>query len=255
MSSQPTTVSPPWRRLLRISVRGLAALVLVVGAWLGWIVGSARIQRETVEAIENENGFVSYDCGSSDGKPVRQGARPWYLKLLAPHVGIDYLSGVASVIFSGFPSVAKLALVARLQPLKELQFDRPSGDQQISSLTDAGLAQLERQIKLQQLDLSRTNISDAGLVCLKGLTELRELDLSDTRISDVGLVYLEQLTRLERLSVRATDISNAGVRHLRRLVSLHALDVYNTRIDDIGVQELRRALRNVKIEFRGIIAR
>ena len=33
-------VSRPWKRLFRISVRGLIALVLVLGAGLGWLVKS-----------------------------------------------------------------------------------------------------------------------------------------------------------------------------------------------------------------------
>ena len=44
-------VARPWRRFLRFSVRGLIVLVLVIGVWLGWLVRSARIQREAVAAI------------------------------------------------------------------------------------------------------------------------------------------------------------------------------------------------------------
>ena len=54
-------VSRPWRRYLRFSVRGLIVLVLVIGGWLGWIVRSARIQRDAVAAIQNAGGVVMYD--------------------------------------------------------------------------------------------------------------------------------------------------------------------------------------------------
>jgi internalin A len=37
-------------------VRGLILLVLVVGVWLGWIIRSARIQREAVAAIQRAGG-------------------------------------------------------------------------------------------------------------------------------------------------------------------------------------------------------
>jgi len=44
-------LSRPWRRYPSFSVRGLVVLVLVIGAWLGWLVRSVRIQREAVVAI------------------------------------------------------------------------------------------------------------------------------------------------------------------------------------------------------------
>ena len=37
--------------ILLFSLRGLAVIVLMVGCWLGWIVRSARIQREAVAMI------------------------------------------------------------------------------------------------------------------------------------------------------------------------------------------------------------
>ena len=49
MSAVP--VARPWRRFLRLSVRGLIVLVLVIGAGLGWLVRSAHIQRDAVAAI------------------------------------------------------------------------------------------------------------------------------------------------------------------------------------------------------------
>ena len=55
------TVARSWRRFLRFSVRGLIVLVLVIGVWLGWIVRSARIQREAVAAIQHAGGQVAYD--------------------------------------------------------------------------------------------------------------------------------------------------------------------------------------------------
>ena len=61
MCSQPNPVSRPWRRFLSFSVRGLIVIVLVVGAGLGWIVRSARIQRDAVTAIKNAGGWVEYD--------------------------------------------------------------------------------------------------------------------------------------------------------------------------------------------------
>jgi len=52
-------VSRPWRRFLRLHVRGLIVLVLLIGLGLGWIARDARnvrIQREAVTAIKNAGG-------------------------------------------------------------------------------------------------------------------------------------------------------------------------------------------------------
>jgi hypothetical protein len=53
------TDARPWQRFLRFSVRGLIVVVLVIGVWLGWLVRSARIQREAVAAIRIAGGNVS----------------------------------------------------------------------------------------------------------------------------------------------------------------------------------------------------
>ena len=52
MPDQPEPVSRPRRPYLRFSVCALIVLVLAIGAGLGWIVNSARIQRDAVKAIE-----------------------------------------------------------------------------------------------------------------------------------------------------------------------------------------------------------
>ena len=38
MTDQAKPVSRPWRRFLRLSVRGLIVLVLLIGAGFGWLV-------------------------------------------------------------------------------------------------------------------------------------------------------------------------------------------------------------------------
>jgi hypothetical protein len=45
-------VARPWRKYMRISVRGLVVAVLVLGGGFGWVVNRARVQREAVAAIE-----------------------------------------------------------------------------------------------------------------------------------------------------------------------------------------------------------
>jgi hypothetical protein len=76
MTVQAKPVSHPCRRFLPFSVRGMIVLVLVIGAWLRWLVRSARIQREAVAAIESNRGIVVYDWQWSGGNVMPEG-KPW----------------------------------------------------------------------------------------------------------------------------------------------------------------------------------
>ena len=67
------TVARSLQTLLRLSVRELMVLVLVVGAGLGWMVRSARIQREAVEAIKSAGGTVRYDWEWNHGHTITAG--------------------------------------------------------------------------------------------------------------------------------------------------------------------------------------
>ena len=95
------TVSRPWQRFLCFSVRGLIVMVLVVGAATGWLVRSARIQRNAVAAIQKAGGVVNYDwesraanygCYASSGSG--HAPEPWAPKCLVKLIGIDYFGHV-----------------------------------------------------------------------------------------------------------------------------------------------------------------
>ena len=96
MTDQAKPVSRPWRRFLRFSVRGLFVLVLVIAAALGWIVRSARIQREAGAAIDRAGGSVTYDWNWRNGDEVR-GGEPWASKWLVDLIGVDYFGHVSAV--------------------------------------------------------------------------------------------------------------------------------------------------------------
>ncbi len=88
MIGQVKPIAHPWQRFLRFSVRGLIVLVLVIGAWLGWLVRSARIQREAVAAIKQDGGRVSYEWELRNGKFIR-GGKSWAPKWLTHLIGVD----------------------------------------------------------------------------------------------------------------------------------------------------------------------
>jgi hypothetical protein len=77
----------PWRRFLRFSVRGLIALVLVIGGGLGWLVRSARIQREAVAANQKVPGSVRYVWEWRNGNGI-PGGKPWAPGWLVDLIGV-----------------------------------------------------------------------------------------------------------------------------------------------------------------------
>jgi hypothetical protein len=64
------------------------------------------------------------------------------------------------------------------------------------SVSDAGLAHVEKLATLKSLDLHGTKVTDAGLARLAGLAELEELDLEATTVTSAGVARLAGLTKL-----------------------------------------------------------
>jgi hypothetical protein len=179
-----------WKKHLRISVRALIALVLVFGTGLGWVVRSARIQREAVAGIRRAGGVVVYayprdglgTC-SLAAEPRRPG--PSVPRWLETAIGVDYFSHPFQVVFEGTGSDNDLSHVGRLE-------------------------------SLELLWIEDTDVTDAGIAHLKRLTGLTFLSLAHTKVSDAGLVHVESLTQLEDLDVQQTLVTAAGIRQLRQ---------------------------------------
>ena len=289
MSTTPAKpVSRPWRKLLRFSVRGMIVVVLLVGGWLGWIVRSARIQREAVAAINDAGGGVSYDWESNNGKFIPQ-RKPWAPRWIVDLIGVDYFGHVTQVFLAPSSAApdAVMAHVARLTRVQQLVLtSRRVSDAglvhlnelteltvlSVSQVTDAGLRHLEGLMKLSKLYLSGPGVTDAGLVHLKGLTNLSELTLWDTQVTDAGLahlrglsnlaelnlwgtqvtdaglVHLKGLTRLSKLWLGGDQITDVGLSHLTVLTSLSELNLANTRVTETGLIDLKEALPRLRIE-------
>jgi hypothetical protein len=176
----------PWRRILRVSLRSLLVLVLVIAAWLGWIVHSARVQRDAVAAIRKLEGTVRYDWERADGRNLPNG-QPRWPKWLVDQIGIDF-----------FGHVTQVRLVA------------------VHQLSDAELNHISHLSGLEELDLHRSPVTDESLARLDGLTGLQSLILFHTPISDAGLMRLKRLGRLRNLSIENTKVTDAGVAELQK---------------------------------------
>ncbi len=234
MIARPRPATRRWHRYMRFSVRALILGVLVVGGWLGWIVRSARIQREAVAAIERDGGLVTYESRHMTTPRHRYG-KPYSTNWLVNAIGVDYFERVVEV---WIPSSATHAdedsiQVGRLPALVELSIDSPN-------LTDAGMAQLSGLTNLTYLSLADSQITDSGLVHLKGLTELLILCLRGTRVTDAGLMHLKGLTNLARLDLGSARVSDSGLANVRGLTNLWALNLDGTRITDGAFAHLKR---------------
>jgi internalin A len=181
-----TSKKRPWRTYLRFSLRGLIVLVLGIGAWLGWMVHTARVQRDAVAAIQKIDGIVRYDRERKGGRSFPNG-KTWGPRWLVDRIGIDY-----------FGHVTQVRLVATQQ------------------LSDTELIHISHLRRLEELDLHRSPVTDAGLAHLEGLTELQSLHLFHTEVSDAGLVRLRGLARLRNLSIENTKVTDAGVQELQK---------------------------------------
>ncbi len=241
----------------------MVVFVLVIGGWFGWIVRSARIQREAVAAIERAGGSVIYDWQWKNGRYL-DGTEPLAPRWLVERLGFDYFGNVSEVCKFNEQGDAVLARVGELHRLETL-------DLESSHATDAGLACIIGLNSLKQLLISNTEVSDAGLVSLQRLTNLVEarsgqhrnygprvgtsgrpeqpssLWLENDDVTDNGLRHLKKLTGLESLGLRGTRVTDAAMVHLREMKGLRLLLLNEASLSDAAVRELQRALPSAEI--------
>jgi hypothetical protein len=149
-------------RWFRTSTRGLIVLVLIIGAWLGWLVRGAHTQRDAVAAIKNSGGGVAYDWQMRNGK-YNPAGKPWAPNRLTELIGIDYFCHVTDVSLGwrSTPTDAMMAHVGRLAQLQRLNVSA-------RSLTDAGMANLAGLKQISTLNLDGTDVTRNGMKSLQG---------------------------------------------------------------------------------------
>jgi hypothetical protein len=244
MPEQPSTGT--WRRLLRISVRGLMAFVLLVGGGLGWVIHRAHVQRDAVAAIRRVGGEAAYNWEWSNGSPVTPRSKPpwpdWVRRILGP----DFLDTVTFVRLMG-PQCddESLRAACRLPWLEELTVLNSSATDEaaegIRYLTNLRLLDFRlnpgvtrrtlRHIgalgELRTLTLSfklfPVPATDEDMAFLRRLTKLQHLNLYTANLNDGWLVYLEGLTNLKSLHLTETSMTAEGLDHLKGLSSLTAI--------------------------------
>jgi hypothetical protein len=233
-----------WRHWLRFSVRTLMIVLALFACTIGWLVHSAQVQRDAVEAIEATSGAVSYVWQYKDGDEISNG-RPWAPKWLVDLLGVDYFGSIALVYLGDEATEAVMGHVGHLKNLERLSLCAQRG----KHVTDSWLTHLRGLTRLKDLILFNTAITDAGLVHLEELTSLEWLDLTHTKITDAGLAHLKNLASLKELDLFGTQVSDAGLVHLKSLKKLETLNVEGTSVTDAGIKEMRKILRNLIREY------
>jgi Leucine rich repeat len=254
MPTESGQISRPLRKVLRFSVRGLIVVVLVIGGWLGWIVRSARIQREAVAALKRDQVPVSCDFEFNNDQFI-QDARPRWPNWMVEALGVDYFGHVVVVTFCQAEAIDREEGKERTREEIDLDIARLGVFNRMEDLTlfgtnvtDDSLTHPKELSNLKLLSLVGTEISDAGLALLNGLSKLETLFVSYTAISDAGLVSLAGLTKLTRLYLANTDVTDTGLRSLKALANLTRLDLIGTHVTDAGVKDLQHALLSLTIE-------
>jgi internalin A len=262
----------PWRRYLRLTVRAYLVLVLLVGAWLGWMIRAARIQRDAVAAIERAGGRLLYSWQWKNGDPIPFG-KPIWPRWLVHRLGVDYFGHVALVSLSGMGnssefepcvlqreagggvSVIGLGKNSSYVTLDLVQY-RAEDPGDPSEVREEAMMHLGALTSLEELDLQRAWVDDTDLAHLKDLTNLWWLNLSQTRAGDAALAHLRRCTRLEFLSLERTRITDGGIVHLKGLPRLKELDLRDTRVTDAGLVHLKGLanLRELRLDGTKVTA-
>jgi hypothetical protein len=193
----------------RISLRALLMAVTLSSIALGILAHRATRQRDLVRSLAGGSGSVFYDFQiATDGRlaPERTSPLPTWL---VDALGVDLLHHVVWMRLDG-PRVNDeiLAAAVRLPRLESLHI-------RSTSVTENGLAKLERLQSLRVLTLSTPEVGDELVARLARLPALRELEVFSALVTDDGLRKLSDCQSLERVWFEDTDITEAGLDRFR----------------------------------------
>src|SRR5262245_9991754 len=166
---------------MRYSLRTLLIVVLVLGAFVGWLgIRLLRIRRqhEAVQTVKDAGGAVTTSRQSAGPDP-----------------------------FAGEPSAPPNPIAKAMDKLEAPQWFRE-------------LVGAEGFDRIKSVNLSRSPVTDADLVHLRELPNLQTLFLSDTEIGELGLQNVGRLPELETLAINGTRITDDCLIHLNNFPKL-----------------------------------
>lgn len=227
------SATPPLSRYLRFSLRTFF-LIIATGVWLSVISNRARIQKQTVDRVNQLGGQVGFDYQLNDKMSWRKDpnlpAPVWMIDL----IGADYVRSVSIVNFDdgSDPSDDELTVVANLTGLKQLTLANRK------RITDSGLRHLTRLSEMEVLALNGTNVSGEGLQHILNMQKLKGITFDNSPLTDDAMQYIGRLEKLEWLFLNNTKITDDGLRHVTTLRSLENLQLRGTSITDEAIKYL-----------------
>jgi hypothetical protein len=113
---------------------------------------------------------------------------------------------------------------------------RKPGDGLILNTTDAGSKFGDAQLAalndfapyIVEVNLAHTSVTDAGLATLEKFTNLRAIHLDGTAINGSGLAHLTHLQQLRYLNLSETQVTQAAVAPLSSMKNLSHLYLFDT---------------------------
>lgn len=222
------------RRLVRLSVRALMAVVLVVGGGLGWMAERARVQRDAASAIVRAGGSVSYSWNGQALNVARGRTMPSWLQPLVRVFGIDYFATIETVdLPDNTTDDALMVHVGKLRGLTTLPMYG------IRAVTDRGLVPLRNLHRLEVLRIYGSAVQGPGLACVEGMPRLKALDLADIPLTDADLSHVAVLTALTELKLASAQVTDNGMVYLKNARSLRELDLLRSPVTSAGLASLR----------------
>jgi hypothetical protein len=212
------------------------ALILAIGAWLGWLTHEARMQSRAVRVIEKARGKVwySWQISSFDEFAPNPEDVPFWPKWVVDRIGLDFFGHVLKVRLGGdHVSDLELASVGQLTRIMRLELGG------VAKVTSGGYKHLERLTQLRTLSLRGSNVNNEELSSIAVLQHLEELDLSSCeQLTDDGLTHLRGLRHLRVLALEQTKVTDRGMESVSQLVGLQELYINDDAIGDAGIARI-----------------
>jgi hypothetical protein len=150
---------------------------------------------EYIRQMENLTGLTIFRCDNFDSDGVRSLQGLKLNRLTLRGLPID---DTAMEVFRDLPTIKRLYL------------------QELSSVTDVGLANIAFLKDLDTLDIWEVPITDKSMETIAKFASLKTLMLRGTKVTDVGIETLLTMSQLESVTLTDnTDITPAMIQKLR----------------------------------------
>ena len=118
-------------------------------------------------------------------------------------------------------------------------------------MTDKELAAIVGCKDLRELVIPESTVTDAGLAEIEKLPRLVALDLSDAvKVTDKGMAHIIKLERLEVLHLNKTSITDKGLLELKPLEGLRSLSVGGTKVTQAAAEKFPDEMPNLRVVRR-----